>query len=629
MKQGGDAPSIVFSTDSEEELKFRTVLMLVQIVKEPSFMLPIHSFQVSHPDKYYQISLRPNGNVTSLTPPPPQHPPLPPQRLLTIIPELIGGLMKAEAEYEGPMVVDGEGVFVAGEWKEVRLAQTMKRAQGEASSIGLQPILILLFAQYSSRVDSPFTSVLSELLASLRALTSTAPLQHLIAWWESSQPQRTVLLIDTLNETVRERDWDSAQSALEMMDLAKLRFVACWNDKCKGTHDGEIVSYCPDHIFCSSTCLSSLFPDKPTRSCPLCLVPPPPLVLRRLKVTAKPATPAKISVCPCGTQFSPTDNEWTIPLLGSSRYSEAITCCSEHCFTVYFPDKAWKGADEKETEGCLYCGAGRGQLNSHGFTMEMEMDCKVHFLCSMECYHVFEEKSMLGINCWPTCPYCVRHLSDLAQMRNQEYEGELQLVEEKQKQWKELQTREAIMDVMETAIEVKALILQKKKMRDPRPLYASAKKNYKIPILLACCHCRASICIDSDYISKTKQFRRGAFLIRCELKVHGVCSLACWEAIESAGENCPICPGFALDIESAHADWAVTHPTAQVLRRLHATFCNCQLSTGFFSLSRCSHEVCRECLGRILEETNYSQWYSCFFCGENYLSEDLILKLCS
>lgn len=113
---------------------------------------------------------------------------------------------------------------------------------------------------------------------------------------------------------------------------------------------------------------------------------------------------------------------------------------------------------------------------------------------------------------------------------------------------------------------------------------------------LRCCYCQNNTFVHKRNANEMGRWGDRPFLIKCDFKLHAVCSNACFRK-----GACPICPGSRIH------DWLLEgkeHKTIEALRRSAGIACFHDRVTT--PLRGCSHELCDECIQNQQQEHGYT-----------------------
>jgi hypothetical protein len=115
------------------------------------------------------------------------------------------------------------------------------------------------------------------------------------------------------------------------------------------------------------------------------------------------------------------------------------------------------------------------------------------------------------------------------------------------------------------------------------------------------------------------------FLLRCEFRIHGVCSRICLRrgassSDVSTGMRCPRCPASVITAESLALALNAANPTIECIRRtplLHI----CRSGVPTFVLNGCCHEMCG---GSIDAHVGEDDLVHCPICGNTATFDEAI-----
>lgn len=136
------------------------------------------------------------------------------------------------------------------------------------------------------------------------------------------------------------------------------------------------------------------------------------------------------------------------------------------------------------------------------------------------------------------------------------------------------------------------------------PLCLSHRLLSETCYLLRCCFCHKNVFVHRRNNEEMRKWGDRPFLIKCDFKLHAVCSKACF----SRGV-CPICENSRIH------DWLLEgkeHPTVEALRRSASVACSHPEFRRTLPLYACSHELCEEC---IESQQQHYGFVTCHICG--------------
>ena len=122
--------------------------------------------------------------------------------------------------------------------------------------------------------------------------------------------------------------------------------------------------------------------------------------------------------------------------------------------------------------------------------------------------------------------------------------------------------------------------------------------------LLRCCFCEKNVFVHRRNNEEMQKWGDRAFLIKCDFKLHAVCSQACFRK-----GVCPTCPDSLIKDQLLASK---EHPTIEALRRSAGVACRHAEVRRTLPLYACSHELCAECI-----DTQQHHFGSviCYICG--------------
>lgn len=136
------------------------------------------------------------------------------------------------------------------------------------------------------------------------------------------------------------------------------------------------------------------------------------------------------------------------------------------------------------------------------------------------------------------------------------------------------------------------------------PLCLSHRLLSEMCYLLRCCFCQKNVFVHRRNNEEMRKWGDRPFLIKCDFKLHAVCSQACF-----VKGVCPICSNSRIH------DWLLQgkeHPTIEALRRSASVACRHPETRRTMPLYSCSHELCEEC---IESQQQHFGFVTCRICG--------------
>lgn len=580
---------LVYQTENREELLNFTHTLSTLIGESESLFVPINSYNVKNESQHFQVEVTTKGKYHEL-----QNAPavlLSVRQFCEVVGKVLGCAAEAEAKLGttlGPLSL----CFSPG-FKEVRLSPLM--TQREKTDYLVETLSQILGKGRAGR--NHFLS-LSDLLYQLKDRVRSEETHALVDWWPGACSSAAATSLPQLNEFVKSDEWETVADLLDWTVALPLRFTLCMSRSCVCSAESQArVWTCARHFYGSEQC--RLEADN-SSECPLCISRRLIVVRQRSKEVQSTSTQ---QICPCGQEFSKRSGDWRLALLGSSQYESAAKCCSEACFTQFFPTQPVAAPieiPEFDPNLCLECKQPRTSADLY-----WSFPCGDHGFCSVSCHSAFHRR-IHSSSSWIDIPclFCTKELTKWIRGDGDCYQPLLVQLETLQQTLLSCKTEKAAMDLALLRDEIQALIRERKTPQDPRPLSLSLKKLRDFTWLFTCCVCRKPTIVH-------RRWKRGAFLVRCEFKVHCVCSSDC---AGSLNEVCPLCPDAQLYPISAPSK-----ATQAVLRTIPASHCLCFESSTFYDLPECCHSVCVQCLGNyITEDYGDDMWYECSICSEKY-----------
>ena len=583
--QGSLESRLVYLTHSQEDLLPILHFLSLLIAQPESLFTPIHGFQVTYDSQRFQVEIETKEAYFQVQDTAPG--PATVRKLCGVLGKVLECAAYAETQQGSRMGY--ESLLFRKDISDIRLSPL--RSDRKEGSI--EETLRQLLGK--CRAGRTHPTALSDLLDELRIRAKTESPSGLKDWWTSACAAASAASVPQLNEWLQRAEWESAQDLLDWSVDRSLRFAVCMSRSCLCTQEPHTVVWtCSRHCFCSDQCRAAA---SSSPGCPLCGTPHP-----------KGSTPSEstlaLRICPCGQEFPQGSSDaWRLSLLGSTLYESATKCCSEPCLTRFFselPINVPTQSLEWDPDLCLECQQPLSlyQRNTWSFP------CKYHYFCSSDCQAQFTSRYTPDYCIHLPCLFCDRELTCKLKADDERYREMLADMKVLQQTVLRSRAKSTAIEFILIWNEINTLITENKSPRDTRPAYLSLKKlgTGSWTWLLVCCVCQMPVSVNLFPASTS-------FLVRCEFKVHCVCSSACAQQLSSL---CPLCPDSQL-YPIATPDIA----SLAILRAVPATSCLCQQTPAFFDLPECPHSVCIQCLARcITMETNHS--YRCFVCFKPY-----------
>lgn len=592
---------LVYSIENREELLRITNILSNLIGETVSLYLPIKSFKVTHEDHTFRLDVTTIGEYLELQETPSVS--LSVRQLCDMVEKLLACAAEAEAQLGTALGV--ASLYFSRDLKDVRLSPLM--TQGENGGYLAEMLTHILG---KGRAGSTHFACLSDLMNQIRDKVRAESAGTVKEWWAGACSSAAANGLPQLNKLVQSEEWEPAQDLLDWTLDLPLCFSVCMSRNCVCPQEPQaLVWACARHCFGSEQCRKEA---GSSTECPLCSARR--LVVIRPRIKETQSNPAQ-QICSCGQEFTQSAGEWRLLLLGSTQYENASKCCSEACFLRFFsaqpvPDPVQ--VPEYDPNLCLECKAPLPEVKDTWVLWYFP--CQYHGFCSSECQSFFCGLYVSGGDRFDLpCLFCTREVTSKIRGDGDCYEPMLAQLEALQQAVLSTKTRKAVSDLKLLRDEIRELILERKAPKDPRPLYLSLKKLRSHVWLLNCCICQKPTVV-------YKYSSSAAFLVRCEFKIHCVCSPACAKNLTKA---CPLCPDAELTPVSATSE-----ATKAVLSTFPASHCTCREPSAFYELPNCSHSVCLQCLGNdITVEYEYDNMYQCSICSKKYEKELLMSKI--
>ena len=472
--------------------------------------------------------------------------------------------------------------------------------QNSPKTTGIVPIFETLKGNWKGQ-----DSVLPLIFALLKGLLDCAKQQDLnttLTYLSEAVQDMASNVLSTANALIKTSDivaWQSlAPLSRLFLEVFPVAFTLCCSPMCSGL--GRLrVTACAQHYFCSEACkLACTGQDK--GDCGLC---------------------SGKKRCFCGNE---PKSEWRMTYLGCALYTETAKYCSEACFLIRNPPKPVSDADA-EVWTCLNCET-IGEVHEPRYSL----DCGEHVFCSSKCYHEYLRETVPpGFEIWPQCLICSKSLTVLAKesRRTEEMRATIARIDQERATYLRIKNHTAFSSLFNMINEVEAMLIQ-----DVRP---GMKFNEEICMedmlnhvhFLECLACQEPTVVHKRQRTEMLTWGDVPFLVKCELKLHAVCSMACLDALRQGRGNCPVCGEFAIDFELASVSRSLKHPTLEALRRTAGSYCRCRrYDTEYISLPKCAHEVCAQCLLTHLVDKQEED-YTCKLCQQETSREYLLTQV--
>ena len=589
--------SLVYLPSSRDDLLSFIHLLSTQIGDPDSLFTPVQSFQVAIERSGFRVDVITSGHYQPLREIPPQ------EISITHLCRVIGNTLRFAVKCEAQLDANLSTISLcfSSDFLDIRTCLVSK----EEDCLDIVNLTRELLGKGRAGLCHP--PALANLIEQLGSLSHSESTHAICEWWSEACLLAARKCTSHLSSFIQQEDWRAVADILDWcFSAASVQFTICMNSKCEGKkRNPELEWSCARHFFCSEQCKNAVSSGP---ECSLC-------VSRRVIVRPRrqeaPTAPV-LRICHCGKQFSEGNDEWRLSLIGSSQYIPALKCCSETCFNQQFPKRLEESHVKVADDDYLLCLECKRPLDDK---LWWRFPCNFHGFCSSKCYMRFrksycmEEFSMFG-----PCLFCTRELIDLIPEGRDCYQPLLEQIEMEQQNVRSHPRPEVVRDLMLLYAETKQLIVERKDPKDTRPLYLSINQLFSSTWLMTCCVCRHSTAVHHFIPSLP-------CLVRCEYKVHCVCSYECYEKL---GSDCPLCSDSKLiPIEDAE------DATLEVLRAIPITFCLCRKSISFCDLLECAHSICVQCLASDLtdEWRGYDGWYSCPICSTKYTKDSLMSEV--
>ena len=588
---------MAYQTENREELLSITQILSTLIGEPEPLFVPISSFTVSNESLSFRVEATIKGKYQELQDTPSV--PLSVRELCEVVRKVLENAVEAEAKL-GQTLGSVALCFSPG-FKEVKLSPLM--TQREQPDYLVETLSQILGKGRAGRYHFP---CLSDLMNQLKDRVRTEAAHTLVDWWPEACFSAAAASLPQLNEFVKSEEWATVEDLLDWTVALPLQFTMCMSRSCICSQESQaLVWTCARHFYGSEQCRREA---DSSAECPLCATRR--LVVVRPRIKEVQSTPTQ-QICPCGQEFSQRSGDWRLALLGSTQYESAAKCCSEACFVRFVPTQPATAPieiseldpiemPEFDPNLCVEC---KQPLRADGLLWRFP--CQDHGFCSSSCHYSFHNGYSTSHN-WIDLPclFCTKELTKQIKGDQACYQPMLAQLETMQRAMLSFKTEKAAMDLASFRDEIKTLMYENKAPKDPRPLSLSLKKLREYSWLFACCVCKKPTIVH-------KRSNSAAFLVRCEFKVHCVCSPDC---AGSLNEVCPLCPDAQLyPIPAPHK------ATQAVLRTVPASHCMCLQSSTYYDLPECCHSVCLQCIGNYLtEDYGDERWYECSICSEKY-----------
>ena len=304
--------------------------------------------------------------------------------------------------------------------------------------------------------------------------------------------------------------------------------------------------------------------------------------------------------CVCGRLVN---DAWRkVYMKNDEEYPLTANFCSNECFRRRHPkeviDRKWK---------CLLCG-GIPQSDL------LVLNCGEHMFCSTGCYkHYCISSIPEGVDIGNRCLFCSHTLMKLAREKKREEEiapmiGKLDQLRAN------ITNQDAFTVFLNNIYQIEEILHQEITKKYTWPLFLDSEKLCKSVHFLSCLKCKKPAVVHIRKEEEMKRWGEGPFLLKCEVRLHAVCSRTCYQWLRGNCENCPYCGNFALDFAAAEATPSSGHPSLEAIRRTPCECCHCGLTDQeYIPLPSCAHEVCRQCL---ILDTTTDQVYACQLCQQ-------------
>ena len=381
---------------------------------------------------------------------------------------------------------------------------------------------------------------------------------------------------------------------------------------CRQRKVSSVGKVCEEHQFCSQDCLTAARDSSGVQSpqCPLCPIPSS-KPRRVVMVKKRPSKPEEMSqkCLKCMKDFVwNSSDSWRLDRLGSSEYDKLKLYCSEECF---LQEKQPIMEEMKGSEGVL-CASCGGNVPAEGVILH----CRMHGLCSSSCRSAYYRTENMAVHqSFDGALLCYQCLEQYLTEIGPSETPEVRILQQKLAYFKQPQ----------------GYIRGQGCPHCTNCAYIDCGY-YLTPAIITyhtyqtfCIFCDIPIRINKRLEAEFVLSEDMPFLLRCEFRLHGVCSRICLRRAVSSSDDstairCPRCPVSVISAETVTMALNTANPTIECIRRtpmLH----HCGDGVSIFVLNGCCHEMCG---GSIDAHVGEDDLVHCSICGNTATFDEAI-----